>query len=38
MNLLTHTGLFSVQLQEPGSQTIAAGEPLAITGGESADE
>lgn len=38
MSLLTHTGLFSVQLQEPGSQTITAGEPLAITGGESADE
>lgn len=36
MSLLTHTGLFSVQLQRPGQgrEALVAGEPLAITGGE----
>jgi hypothetical protein len=35
-----HSGLFSVQLQPAGTlqRPIKAGEPLAITGGESADE
>jgi hypothetical protein len=40
MALLVHSGLFSVQLQPAGTlqRPIKAGEPLAITGGESADE